>query len=148
MNAKFNARQTQPMSYGPTIDDLRVSIAKAEADGVERADMVLRLTFRDVSLIKRSPSVGVDEVSFEHGEMRFLGVRIATGPVTLSRLEAPAQPDPEPVAPPEKKTKAKAKPKALTAKAKAALAAAEAAEAAEDEEEDEEADVEAEVAEI
>jgi len=146
MNTKTYAKQTQPMSYGPTIDDMRVLIEKAEAEGVARADMLLRLTFRDASLIKRSPSVGIDEVSFEGGDMRFLGVRITVGPVPLSRLEAPAQPDPEPVAAPEKKTKAKAKPKALSAKAKAALAAAEAAEAEEAEEEDEEEVVE--VAEI
>jgi hypothetical protein len=152
MNTKTYAKQTQPMSYGPTIEDMRVLIERAEADGVERADMLLRLTFRDASLIKRSPSVGVDEVSFEGGDMRFLGVRISVGPVPLSRLEAPALPDPEPVAAPEKKTKAKAKPKALTAKAKAALAAAEAAEAADDShatEDEEEADeMEEEVAEL
>ena len=147
MNARNSYQPTPPrMSYGPTIEDLRVAIVKAEAEGIERSDMLLRLTFRDASLIKRSPSVGIDEVSFADGDMRFLGVKIITGPIALSLLEAPALPiiEPEPAA--AKKTKAKAKPKALTAKAKAALAAAEAAEAAELAEAD--AEEAAEVAEV
>ena len=61
---------------GPTIEDLRAAVTKAEADGVSRDTMLLRLTFRDESLIKRSPEVGLDEVSFIDGEMRFVGVRV------------------------------------------------------------------------
>ncbi len=111
MNAK-HSKQTQPMSHGPSIDDLRVAIDRAEAEGIARPDMLLRLTFRDASLIKRSPSVGVDEVSFADGHMRFLGVKIVVGPVALSSLEAPAIPDPIVVeVEPVKKPKAKAKPK-------------------------------------
>ena len=119
MNTKYT-KQTQPMSYGPSIEDLRAAIVVAEADGVERADMLLRLTFRDVSLLKRSTAVGIEEVSFANGEMRFLGVKVIAAPVPLSRLEAPAEPEPAPVAAPGKKAKPRAK--APTAKAKAAAA--------------------------
>ena len=137
MNAKTYIKPATPMSYGPSIEDLRVSIDRAEAEGIARADMVLRLNFRDASLIKRSPSVGVDEVSFEGGEMRFLGVRIVVGQVGLSSLQAPAEPDPLPPEPPAKKTKAKStKPKAPTKKALAAAAALAAAEATADAEEE------------
>ena len=98
---------------GPTIEDLRAAVTKAEADGVSRDTMLLRLTFRDESLIKRSPEVGLDEVSFIDGEMRFVGVRVKVGNIPLSLLDIDPQPDPEPVAPPAKvkKTRAKAKPK-------------------------------------
>ena len=80
---------------------------------MSRDTMLLRLTFRDESLIKRSPEVGLDEVSFIDGEMRFVGVRVKVGNIPQSLLDVDPQPDPEPVAPPAKvkKTRAKAKPK-------------------------------------
>nr|QQZ48859.1 hypothetical protein JKL49_16320 [Phenylobacterium glaciei] len=81
---------------GPTIEDLRAAVAKAEADGVSRDTMLLRLTFRDESLIKRSPEVGLDEVSFIDGEMRFVGVRVKVGNIpsacwTLTRSPIPSR---------------------------------------------------------
>ena len=102
---------------GPTIDDLREAVAKGEADGVSRETMALRLTFRDESLIKRSPDVGLDEVSFVDGQMRFVGVRVIVGNIPVSVLDLDPQPEPEPVAPPVKvkKTRAKAKPKVAAA---------------------------------
>ena len=126
MTSKSSTKQTQPMSRGPTIEDLRIAIDRAAGEGVERADMLLRLTFRDASLIKRSPNVRIDEVSFADGEMRFLGVRAVVGPVPLSKLEAPAYPESEAaviVAAPAKKAKAKAKPKAAKAVAAKVVAA-------------------------
>ena len=96
-----------------------------ESEGIPRQDMLLRLTFRDASLIKRSPSVGVDEVSFADGYMRFLGVKIVVGPVALSSLEAPALPEPEVVAEPVKKPKARAKAKPKVAKVVAEAAVVE-----------------------
>lgn len=107
---------------GPTIEDLRNAVAKAEADGVSRDTMLLRLTFRDESLIKRSPDVGLDEVSFIEGQMRFVGVRVVVGNIPLSVLDTDPQPEPEPVAPPVKvkKTRAKAKPKVKAPEASAA----------------------------
>ncbi len=125
MKAKTTSPAQPMMSYGPTIEDLRTAIVRAEDEGVVRGDMLLRLTFRDASLIKRSPAVSVDEVSFANGEMRFLGVRIVAGPVALSRLEAPALPDPEPAPEPVKAPKAKAASK-TKASAKAAVAAVDA----------------------
>lgn len=117
MKAK-TSHQVQPMSYGPTIDDLRVAIQRGEDDGVMRQDMLLRLTLRDVSLIKRSPSVKTDEVSFVGGDMRFLGVKIVQGPYAISALEAPALPEEPAAAPveaPVKKRKASPKAAAKTA---------------------------------
>jgi hypothetical protein len=74
----------------PSIADLRAAIDRAEADGVDRGDMVLRLTLRDESTIKRSPTVALDEVSFADGQMRFLGVKVVAGAVAVSYLEAQA----------------------------------------------------------
>ncbi len=88
VNTKTYTKPATPMSYGPSIEDLRVSIDRAEAEGIARADMVLRLNFRDASLIKRSPSVSVDEVSFEGGDMRFVGVRIVVGQVASAACGA------------------------------------------------------------
>ena len=98
---------------GLTIEELRDAIAKAEAEGISRDTMILRLTFRDESLIKRSPEVGLDEVSFVEGQMRFMGVKVVVGNIPISGLDTDPQPEPEPVAPPVKvkKTRAKAKPK-------------------------------------
>lgn len=118
MKAK-SSYQIHPMSYGPTIDDLRAAIRRGEDDGVQPADMLLRLTLRDVSLIKRSPSVGVDEVSFAGGDMRFLGVRIVQGPYAISALEAPALPE-EPAAAPVEAPAKKTRKKAVAAKPAAA----------------------------
>jgi hypothetical protein len=66
---------------------LRNEIEKAEADGVRREDMLLRLTFGDVSQLKRDTSLAVEDISFAGGVMRFLGVRIEQGGVVESVLE-------------------------------------------------------------
>lgn len=68
----------------PSIEDLRAQIARAEADGVSKDAMTLSLTLRDEADLKRARSVGVHEISFADGEMRFLGVRIISGGVTVS----------------------------------------------------------------
>jgi hypothetical protein len=72
----------------PGISDLRQLIQKAEEAGGDRDSMILHLTFRDASLIKRSREVGVDEIRFADGEMRFLGVRVVVGDVAMSSLQA------------------------------------------------------------
>jgi hypothetical protein len=65
----------------------RAEIEKAEAAGVARKDMTLRLTLGDASQLKRDPSVAVEDVSFADGAMRFLGVKTEQGGVAVSVLE-------------------------------------------------------------
>jgi hypothetical protein len=70
----------------PSIEDIRAQIARAEAEGVPRDVLILNLTLRDEADLKRARSVGLHEISFKDGEMRFLGVKIVTGGVTVSAL--------------------------------------------------------------
>jgi len=67
--------------------DFRAAIAQAELDGIAKAQMTLRLTLRDESELKRDPAIGLEEISFADGEMRFLGVKVAPGGVTVSSLD-------------------------------------------------------------
>jgi hypothetical protein len=89
MSAKSQKAQATPPS-GPNIADLRTAIDRAETSGIDRGDMLLHLTFRDEAMIKRSRSVGVDEVSFADGQMRFMGVKVVVASGGASSLEAPA----------------------------------------------------------
>jgi hypothetical protein len=89
----MNTKATKPRS-GPegtlSISELRTAIDRAENQGIARGDMLLHLTLHDEAKIKRSPSVGVDEVSFADGEMRFVGVKVVVAAGVVSSLEAPA----------------------------------------------------------
>lgn len=78
-----------PMPRAPTIADLRAAVATAEAEGVPTKNLTLHLTFRDESLLKRSPLVQVSEIAFKDGEMRFLGVKVVAAPEGVSFLEKP-----------------------------------------------------------
>jgi hypothetical protein len=91
MSAKAGKTQstTTMAPRAPDIADLRSAIDKAETQGIDRGDMLLHLTLRDESVIKRSRSVGVDEISFADGEMRFIGVRVVVTSDAMSSLEAP-----------------------------------------------------------
>jgi hypothetical protein len=64
----------------------RNQIEKAEADGLKRPKMRLRLTHADSSHLKRDPEIAVSDISFAHGVMRFLGVEVEVGGVTESEL--------------------------------------------------------------
>jgi hypothetical protein len=91
MSAKAGKTQTTTTTAprAPDIADLRSAIDKAETQGIDRGDMLLHLTLRDESVIKRSRSVGVDEISFADGEMRFIGVKVVVTSEAMSSLEAP-----------------------------------------------------------
>ncbi|MES2036098.1 MAG: hypothetical protein V4466_18170 [Pseudomonadota bacterium] len=80
-------KQPPSLPASPTIAQLRDAIAQAQGEGIRAKDMVLHLTLRDESRIKRSRDVAMDEVSFNDGEMRFLGIRVITGDVTVSALD-------------------------------------------------------------
>lgn len=68
------------------ITDLRAAIGEAEGAGVDRDALILHLTHRDAALFKRSPAIAMEEISFLGGEMRFLGVKVEIGAVTVSAL--------------------------------------------------------------
>jgi hypothetical protein len=120
---------------GTTAEEMRLLIDQAEADGVKRAKMTLRMTLRDASELKRDPKVAMEDIRYAAEGMRYLGVLVEQGGVTISTLDrgdtsfvrgamaaAAAAP----------KVKPKPKPRAKSAKKVAAeKAAAEAAAAAE-----------------
>jgi hypothetical protein len=65
----------------------RHEIEKAEADGVTREAMTLRLTMGHVSQLKRDPDLADSDISFRDGVMRYLGVKIVEGGIAASVLE-------------------------------------------------------------
>ena len=69
------------------IAEFRRWIAKANVEGVPRSDMQLRLSHRDLSNLKRNSGVRLDEISFDAGVMRFLGVEIVTAGSSVSSLD-------------------------------------------------------------
>ena len=91
MSAKAGKTQTINALRAPDIADLRSAIDKAETQGIDRGDILLHLTLRNESVIKRSRSVGIDEISFADGQMRFVGVRVVVTSDAMSSLEAPAE---------------------------------------------------------
>ncbi len=68
----------------------RREIETALANGSARDDLVLRLTLRDANLLTRDPLTPVADIQFADGVMRFLGVRVERGGVTVSALESGA----------------------------------------------------------
>jgi hypothetical protein len=64
----------------------RAEIEKAEAEGVAREDMTLRLTLNDVNQLRRDASLAVADISFAGGVMRYLGVKVEQGGVGQSVL--------------------------------------------------------------
>ena len=76
-----------PIKAAAAAAGYRAAIAKAEAEGIAKADMVLRLTRKNDADLKRDRSVDVHEISFLGGEMRFLGVKVVAGGVDVASLE-------------------------------------------------------------
>ncbi len=68
----------------------RREIETALANGSTPDDLVLRLTLRDANLLTRDPLTPVADIQFADGVMRFLGVRVERGGVTVSALESAA----------------------------------------------------------
>jgi hypothetical protein len=61
-------------------------IESARAGGVAESDLLLRLTFGDASKLKRDPNVSTQDLSFQGGETRYLGVKVVEGGVATSAL--------------------------------------------------------------
>jgi hypothetical protein len=102
---------------GSAAEVARHAIELAEQDGVERSKMILRLTLRDASELKRDPKLATADISFGGGGMRYLGVLVEQGGVTVSRLDRGGDEDAAHAAPidPPAKVKAPRKKKAATA---------------------------------
>lgn len=76
-----------PIRRGSPATTFRQQIEAAEAEGVPRADMTLRLTLGDVALLKRDQALALSDISFSGGVMRFLEVRVEQGGVPASSLD-------------------------------------------------------------
>ena len=87
ISKKAAAPQQTTFPEADRIKQVRNWISTAEHEGVPAADMLLRLTSRDASALKRHPAVAEHEISFVMGEMRFLGVKVEEGGITVSVLE-------------------------------------------------------------
>ncbi|HEY3814401.1 MAG TPA: hypothetical protein VGL66_14350 [Caulobacteraceae bacterium] len=74
-------------------ETFRTLIAQAEQDGLSKADLVLRVTLRDESKLKRDSSVEPHEIAFKDGKMSFLGVPVVAGGVAESVLDRSGQAD-------------------------------------------------------
>jgi len=108
---------------GTAAEEARLAIEQAEADGVARDAMTLRMTLRDASELKRDPKVAVADITFGEGGMRYLGVAVDQGGgVTQSVLDRGdtgyvrgAAPEPPPAKPKAVRKKAvkKAAPEAV-----------------------------------
>ena len=72
---------------GSAAEEARAAIEAAEADGVKRKVMTLRMTLRDVSELKRDPKVPMADISYGADGMHFLGVAVEQGGVTVSSLD-------------------------------------------------------------
>jgi hypothetical protein len=77
----------QPARRKPAGQHFRNEIEAAEAQGVGRDVMTLRLTLSDVSALKRDRSLAVEDISFADGVMRYLGVKVESGGVPESTLD-------------------------------------------------------------
>ena len=124
--------RTPTRRRGAGAEEMRLLIDKAVEEGVDRKLMVLRMTLRDVSELKRDPKVPSEDIAYSEGRMRFLGIPVAQGGVTQSTLDTSGAPVDPPVVEKPAKVKKAAKPrvtKASKAKAEAAAAAAETADA-------------------
>jgi hypothetical protein len=72
---------------GSSAEEARLLIEAADADGVKRAAMTLRMTLRDVSELKRDPKVPMADISYGPDGMKYLGVAVDQGGVTQSTLD-------------------------------------------------------------
>jgi hypothetical protein len=112
--------RTPTRRRGSAAEEMRLLIDKADQDGVDRKMMVLRMTLRDVSELKRDPKVASEDIAYKDGQMRYLGIPVAQGGVTQSTLDTSGAPVEPPVVEKPAKVKKAAKPRATKAsKAKA-----------------------------
>ena len=87
MQLKSMSRQPTPARRGPPAGVFRSQIEAAEAEGVDKDDMTLRLTLRDATALKRDRDLPLADISFTGGVMRYLGVKVEQGGVPESVLD-------------------------------------------------------------
>ena len=91
MSQSLPRRPAQPRpNVRNTAEIFRAAIDKGLEEGFGRDDMLLRLTFGDTSELKRDRNLALEDISFAGGVMRFLGVKVASGGITVSRLDCGA----------------------------------------------------------
>lgn len=78
---------SNPPRRGPPGAHFKRQIEAAEADGVARGSMTLKLSLNDVAALKRDRTLPVADLTFADGEMRYLGVRVEQGGVPESVLD-------------------------------------------------------------
>ena len=81
------SRPPPPARRVPPAPRFRNEIESAEAVGVVRDDMVLRLTLNDAIALRRDRTLAVSDLSFTGGVMRYLGVKVEQGGVPESTLD-------------------------------------------------------------
>jgi hypothetical protein len=79
----MRSKSASPMTSRQSIAGLKEQLQAALAEGVDKDSMVLRLTARDDSALKRHPDIAIEDIDFRNGEMHFLGVRVVKGETSL-----------------------------------------------------------------
>jgi len=82
-----STRSAPPRKKGAVAAHFRDAIGKAVEGGADQSDMTLRLTLSDFSELKRDNNVALEDIRFQDGEMRYLGVKVTGGGVEVSRLD-------------------------------------------------------------
>lgn len=80
------AKPAPVIAEAPPGERFRLQIEKAKADGAPVSSLLLQLTLRDASLLKRDNRLPPGDISFIDGEMHYLGVKIAQGKNATSEL--------------------------------------------------------------
>lgn len=81
-------RRAPPLRPAPSgVAGLRQAIGAALEDGLAPGAMLLRLTHRDLALLKRSAEVELHEIRFKDGAMSFLDVPVAAERAGASHLD-------------------------------------------------------------
>lgn len=83
------AKTPAPARVGSPAAQFRGEITAALAQGVAREDLTLHLTLGDTYRLTRDRDTPVDEISYDGGVMRFLGVKVERGGVEASALVRP-----------------------------------------------------------
>jgi len=83
----MNTQAKPARRRGSSAEEARLLIEAADADGVKRAAMTLRMTLRDVSELKRDPKVPMADIAYGPDGMTYLGVAVDQGGVTQSTLD-------------------------------------------------------------
>jgi hypothetical protein len=79
------AAQTAQAAQSPG-ERFGAEIERAKGGGASPDSLLLQLTLRDGSRLRRDRAVGPDDISFSPEGMRFLGVKVVEGQTSESQL--------------------------------------------------------------